>query len=118
MTAPPAAAGTPTATAVAAAGPVFCTHFDSAYLPQGLALLASLERHAPGMRLWVLALDPFCHRLLAALQHPALRLLSLEVLESPDLRQARAGRSWGEYCWTLTPFCPIGCSSATPRRSW
>jgi hypothetical protein len=35
-----------------------------------------------------------------------LRLLSLEELETPQLRQARAGRSWGEYCWTLTPFLP------------
>jgi len=106
MTPTPSAAGTSTVTAVAAAGQVFCTHFDSAYLPQGLALLASLQRHAPGMRLWVLPLDPLCHRLLAALQHPALRLLDLEELETPELRQARAGRSWGEYCWTLTPFLP------------
>ncbi|MEB3242408.1 MAG: glycosyl transferase [Cyanobacteriota bacterium] len=88
------------------AAPVFCTHFDRGYLPQALALLASLERQAPGARLWVLALDGECHRLLAALAHPALRLIRLEEVETPALRQARASRSWGEYCWTLTPFLP------------
>jgi hypothetical protein len=85
---------------------VFCTHFDQGYLPQGLALLASLERHAPGMRLWVLALDSTCHELLKGLDHPALRLLSLAEVETAELRHARANRSWGEYCWTLTPFLP------------
>ena len=106
MTSAANAPGSPSAMAAAPAGPVFCTHCDSGYLPQALALLASLERHAPGMRLWVLALDDPCHRLLAVMNHPALRLLSLEEVETPVLRQARAGRSWGEYCWTLTPFLP------------
>lgn len=86
--------------------PVFCTLFDSGYLPQGLALLRSLERHAPGMRLWVLAMDARCHQLLAALDHPALRVLSLEECETEELNLARRQRSWGEYCWTLTPFLP------------
>ena len=88
------------------AGPVFCTLFDSGYLPQGLALLRSLERHVPGMRLWVLAMDARCHRLLTGLEHPALRVLRLEECETEELRQARRERSWGEYCWTLTPFLP------------
>jgi hypothetical protein len=86
--------------------PVFCTYFDRGYLPQALALLASLERQAPGLRLWVLALDETCHQLLTRLAHPALRLLSLDEVETPELERARANRSWGEYCWTLTPFLP------------
>jgi hypothetical protein len=90
----------------AARGPVFCTLLDRFYLPQGLALLASLDRHVPGMRLWVLALDERCERLLAGLGHPGLHLLTLPELETSQLRQARADRSWGEYCWTLTPFLP------------
>ncbi|MFN9546444.1 MAG: glycosyl transferase [Cyanobacteriota bacterium] len=85
---------------------VFCTHFDRHYLPQGLALLASIERHAPGMRLWVLALDSRCHQLLSALHHPSLRVLALTEVETPELRQARANRAWSEYCWTLKPFLP------------
>ena len=85
---------------------VFCTHFDSHYLPQGLALLSSIERHAPGMRLWVLALDSRCHQLLSALHHPLLRVMALDEVETPELLAARANRSWGEYCWTLKPFLP------------
>ncbi|WP_216901701.1 hypothetical protein [Synechococcus sp. CCY 9618] len=85
---------------------MFCTLFDSGYLPQGLALLRSLERHVPGMGLWVLAMDDRSHRLLAALQHPQLHLLRLEDCETDELRLARRQRSWGEYCWTLTPFLP------------
>ncbi|MEB3335633.1 MAG: glycosyl transferase [Cyanobacteriota bacterium] len=98
----------------AAEAAVFCTHFDSGYLPQGLALLASLERHAPGMRLWVLALDEPCHQRLVDLNHPSLRVLPLEAVESQELRQARANRSWGEYCWTLTPFLPLWVQQRDP----
>ena len=87
-------------------GPVFCTLFDSGYLPQGLALFKSLQRHAPGMRLWVLAMDARCHQLLTELELPGLRVLQLEKCESEELRLARSQRSWGEYCWTLTPFLP------------
>jgi hypothetical protein len=87
-------------------GPSFCTLFDSGYLPQGLALLRSLERHVPGMRLWVLAMDARCHQLLTDLEHPSLRVLQLEECETEELRLARLQRSWGEYCWTLTPFLP------------
>ena len=81
-------------------GPVFCTLFDSGYLPQGLALLRSLERHAGGMRLWVLAMDTQCRQLLSALKHPALHVLELEACETEELRLARRMRSWAEYCWT------------------
>ena len=84
----------------------FCTLFDSGYLPQGLALLRSLQRHEPGMRLWILALDARCHQLLNDLENPSLRLLQLDDCETEELRRARLQRSWGEYCWTLTPFLP------------
>lgn len=87
-------------------GPILCTLFDSGYLPQGLALLRSIERHGPGIQLWVLAMDARCHRLLTELEHPALRVLRLEDCEDEELRQARSQRSWAEYCWTLTPFLP------------
>ncbi|MEI6828865.1 MAG: hypothetical protein WCK64_03295 [Synechococcaceae cyanobacterium ELA445] len=84
----------------------FCTLFDRGYLPQGLALLRSLERHAPGQLLWVLAMDAATGRLLNQLGHPQLKVLTLEECETPELAHARHHRSWGEYCWTLTPFLP------------
>jgi len=87
-------------------GQVLCTLFDSNYLPQGLALLQSLERHAFGIRLWVLAMDEKCYQLLTRLNHSSLNVLSLEKSETDDLRKARMERSWAEYCWTWTPFLP------------
>ena len=98
-------------------GPSFCTLFDSVYLPQGLALLRSLERHVPAMRLWVLAMDARCHQLLTNLEHPSLRVLQLEEVETEELRLARRKRSWGEYCWTLTPFLPGMVMDRDPEAS-
>lgn len=51
-------------------------------------------------------MDDHCHGLLTRLGHPTLRVLRLQDCESEALRLARGQRSWGEYCWTLTPFLP------------
>lgn len=40
-----------------------CTLFDSAYAPKGFALLASIRRHMPEARMFVLALDDDVQRL-------------------------------------------------------
>ena len=51
---------------------VYCTYFDHNYLSRGLALYHSLQRHAPGARLWVLCLSEACYRTLTALNLPNL----------------------------------------------
>ena len=50
---------------------LYCTYFDHRYLSRGLALYHSLQRHAPGTRLWVLCLSEDCHRILTTLDLPA-----------------------------------------------
>lgn len=97
--------------------PCFCTLFDNGYLPQGLALLRSLERHVPGMRLWVLTMDQHSYHLLHQLNHPAVRLMRLEDCETEPLQLVRRQRSWGEYCWTLTPFLPFMVLQQNPDVS-
>lgn len=87
-----------------AGGPVFCTLSDSDHLPQTLALLASLERHAPGMGLWVLSLDTPCQILLAGLNKPGLGLLSREDLTRAAGPQATGGRSWEDERRSLRPI--------------
>lgn len=83
-----------------------CTHLDSGFLAHGLALHASLRRQAPEADLWIFCLDDAAHDALAALRLERVTLVRLSELETPALLAAKANRSWGEYCWTLTPFLP------------
>ncbi|MCX7049581.1 MAG: hypothetical protein NTX50_29365 [Candidatus Sumerlaeota bacterium] len=110
----------------------YCTYFDHNYLPRGLALYHSLQRHCPQSQLFVLCLTPQCHDVLTRLQLPNVRLARLEEMEAGDepLRQARTNRSLVEYYFTCTPTfilyalkqCPeaqaitSGSWSKTPRR--
>jgi hypothetical protein len=84
---------------------VYCTCFDLNYLSRGLALYHSLQRHAPGSRLWVLCLDQACHQILTKLALPNLLPVSLADLEATDreLAATRPSRSLIEYYFTCTP---------------
>jgi hypothetical protein len=84
---------------------VYCTCFDRNYLSRGLALYHSLQRHAPGSRLWVLCLDQACYELLARLALPNLVAVSLGAFEAADrgVAAARSNRSLIEYYFTCTP---------------
>jgi hypothetical protein len=84
----------------------YVTLFDSLFLPQGLALHMSMERHVKDYTLWILCVDDEAHTVLTKLQLPNVRLLQLSKLETEDLLRVKATRSKGEYCWTLTPFAP------------
>jgi len=81
----------------------FCTLFDIGFLPQGIVLARSLREHLPGSVLWVLCLDRAVEVALGELDLPGVRTVSLASIETAELLQARSNRSWGEYCWTLTP---------------
>jgi hypothetical protein len=84
----------------------YVTLFDSLFLPQGLALHASLQRHAGPYQLWVLCMDQQVFETLKRLDLPNLRLLALAEVETEELRTVRPHRTRAEYCWTLTPFTP------------
>jgi hypothetical protein len=84
----------------------YVTLLDSAFLPQGLALHASMERHAGAYTLWVLCMDEAAEKAFDRLQLPNVRTMALADVESDELRAVKPGRSRGEYCWTLTPFTP------------
>lgn len=84
----------------------YVTLFDSLFLPQGLALHLSMERHAGKYTLWILCVDDEAHEVLSRLDLPNVRLLRLSKLETSELLAVKPGRSKGEYCWTLTPFAP------------
>jgi len=88
----------------------YCTYFDSGFLPQGLALWASLKQHDPGAVLWVLALDEGVAGVVRKLGEPGLRALSLAEFEAgePELATAKTNRSKVEYYFTLSPCWPHG----------
>ncbi|MFH2139896.1 MAG: glycosyl transferase [Pseudomonadota bacterium] len=84
----------------------YVTLFDSLFLPQGLALHKSMERHVGDYTLWILCVDADAYEVLTRLDLPRVRLLKLSRLETPELLAVKPGRGKGEYCWTLTPFAP------------
>ena len=79
-----------------------CTLFDSNYLLYGLALYKSLLKYFPAFHLWILCLDSNCYEKLKELKLSNVSLLTLEDIESKELNQAKANRSWKEFCWTLS----------------
>jgi hypothetical protein len=84
----------------------YVTLFDSLFLPQGLALHASLKRHAGPFRLWVLCMDERAKQVLDELGEPTITTVALANVETPELLAIKPGRSKVEYCWTMTPFTP------------
>jgi SAM-dependent methyltransferase len=83
----------------------FCTLFDSNYLPRGLALYRSLERHCPSFRLWVFCMDLEAERILRGLELAHVTIVPLAELERHDggLLSTKRDRTQVEYCWTATP---------------
>ena len=92
----------------------YVTLFDGLFLPQGVALHASLERHAGAYTLWIVCVDEAAHRALDTLKLPHVRLIRVESVENDRLRSVKGNRSRGEYCWTLTPFAPGFVFDADP----
>jgi hypothetical protein len=82
----------------------YVTLFDSLYLPQGLALHSSLERHAGNYQLWVLCVDDIAFEILQKLKLSNVSLISLKEVETKELCNVKQSRTIAEYCWTLTPF--------------
>jgi len=87
----------------------FCTLFDRGFLPQGLALWASLCRHEPEAMLWVLALDDETADALHTRAEAGLHVVPLAEVERGDaaLAAAKANRSRVEYLFTLSPCWPL-----------
>ncbi len=84
----------------------FVTLFDILFLPQGLALHISMERHIKNYTLWILCVDDQVFDALTTLNLSNVKLLQLSNLETDELIRIKPNRSKGEYCWTLTPFAP------------
>jgi len=84
----------------------YVTIFDSLFLPQGLALHASMQRHAQPYTLWIVCVDQQAYEMLCRLSLPNVRPMPVTDVETDELRRVKPTRTRGEYCWTLTPFAP------------
>lgn len=95
----------------------YCTLYDLSFLPQGMALHSSLERHAGDYTLWILCMDTAVEDALTLLALPHVRILPIARLESlfPSLIEVKPTRTKGEYCWTSTPFLPEGIFRLDPE---
>tara|TARA_A100001037_G_scaffold262419_1_gene252037 strand:- start:166 stop:1137 length:972 start_codon:yes stop_codon:yes gene_type:complete len=87
----------------------YCTYFDRNFLPRGLALYLSLERHLSDFRLWVLCLDSETFAALSGLGRPKICPIRLEDFERGDdaLLEAKQNRTRIEYYFTCTPSLPL-----------
>lgn len=81
---------------------VFCTLFDSRYLDKGLVMYESLILNAVDFKLYVVAFDELCLRILSNYANDKLIVISLEQFESEELLEAKKNRSAKEYCWTCS----------------
>jgi len=82
----------------------YVTLFDSLFLPQGLTLHTSLEKHAGIFTLWIICIDKKTFEILSVLNLSNVKLINLSEVETPELIRIKQTRSHKEYCWTLTPF--------------
>ncbi len=80
----------------------FCTLFDSNYLLKGVAMIRSLARHCPGMKIHVLCMDDQTKDVLELLDMPLVNCITLAEVETEELLKAKTDRGVAEYCWTLS----------------
>jgi hypothetical protein len=95
----------------------YVTLFDSLFLPQGLALHMSMERHASSYTLWILCMDDEAFEVLQRINLPHVRLLQLGTLETEELKRVKPTRTIAEYCWTCTSFTPRFVFEADPSAN-
>ena len=83
---------------------VLCTLYNSLYLDKGLVLYDSLCENAKDFKLYVLCMDEKCYDVLSDLKYEHQIPIRLSDFERGDkeLLDAKATRSFGEYCWTCS----------------
>lgn len=84
----------------------YCTYFDSAYLPRGLALIESLRSNGDNSPVWVMALDDAARSYLVDAAIPGVNVVPVDALEQtvPGLLALKTARSRMEYYFTCTPL--------------
>lgn len=82
----------------------YCTLFDKNYLIFGLALHQSLLRQSGDFRLYMLAMDSECERILRQLDLRQVFVVPLHYVVTPEYDHIRQQMSFGQLCWTCQPL--------------
>ena len=84
----------------------FVTIINYNFIPQVLALYNSMNKHISEFSLWIICVDHETKNFLVSKKYQNIQILSLDTLETEELKSVRKNRTLGEYIWTLTPFLP------------
>ena len=81
----------------------FITLFNYNFLPQGLAMINSLNKNSQCL-IWIVCLDDKIYDFLKKKNLGFVELIEIKDLEKTMKYNYKKGRSFIEYCWMLTPF--------------
>ena len=95
----------------------FCTYFDKNFLPRGLTLINSLEKHAGDFKIFILCLDDETHKYFTDYPKTSVQAIRLAELENADqeLKASKENRSRIEYFFTLSPCLPLYILNTFPE---
>lgn len=96
----------------------FCTYFDKGFLLKGLALHASLLRHNPEAKLWILTFDTYTEKLLKKMKLKGVTVVPLKDFEDKELLAVKPSRNPVEYIWTCTPSLPLYVFKNNPNAKY
>lgn len=92
----------------------YVTNFNLGFLPQGLALYRSMQRHVKAFQLWVVCMDQHCFDALQTLNLPNMHPINFSSMESDAYKRLKEERTIAEYCWTVNPLNPYLVFSQDP----
>jgi hypothetical protein len=84
----------------------YVTLFSVGFLPQGINLYNSMLKYCENFELWIMCMDEDTYLFLENANLQKVKFLRVTDFESEQMQEAKANRSLGEYCWTLSPFLP------------
>lgn len=99
---------------------LYCTYFDSAYLPRGRTLIDSLRRQSDDRPIYVLALDDSTYSEVTSWALHNVNAIALSELEEsfPELTPVKHDRTGMDYIFTLTPYVILYVMTFANEKAW
>jgi len=82
----------------------YVTLFNVRYLLQGIILIKSFLSKNNTDCFYILCLDDTTYNVLESYKFNRVILINKKTFESNNLIEIKKSRTFGEYCWTITPF--------------